>query len=103
MPPGQQFVSNAGQGVDVVSRVRFAVLKHLRACIRRREAAKAARIENGDIGVLLRFPEDARDPEVNDFHLPFIRQEYVGRLEVAVDEATLVRVRQGLGDAADDG
>src|SRR5207253_2763352 len=83
-------------------RIRLAVLEHLRTCIRRRESAETAGIKHSYLHILFRFPENARDAEVDDFHFTFICQEYVSRFEVAMDEAALMRVCQGPRDAADD-
>ncbi len=51
----------------------------------------------------------ARDPEVHDLHLPARQQHDVARLDVAVDDAPLVRVAEAVGhllrdiDRFDDG
>ena len=40
----------------------------------------------------------ARDPEVGDAHRAVYRNEYVARLDVAVDDAVVVRARERVGD-----
>ena len=61
-----------------------------------------------DNGVRLRQPDIARHPEaageaeVHDFRLPIRGDHHVGRLEIAVDEASFVSVCQALRELADD-
>lgn len=102
MVPGQQFIGDAGKRVDVVARIRFAMLEHLRARIGRRDAAKARRVEHGYIGILVAPLEGARDPEVDHLHFATVGEEHIGGLEIAVHEAALMRIRQRVAHAGDD-
>ena len=42
-----------------------------------------------------------RNPEVEDLGLATVGDEHVGRLEIAVDDATVVRVLHGVGQLDD--
>ena len=51
----------------------------------------------------LQFFLELREPEVEDFHASVARQHHVGRLQVAVRDAALVRRADGVGERNRDG
>ncbi|MNS78592.1 hypothetical protein D3C72_1122120 [compost metagenome] len=102
MLAGQQFIRHAGQRVDIVTRIGLAVLEHLRAGVGRRHAAQRAGIEHGLVRVVSRLLESAGDAEVDHLDLATIGQEHIGRLEIAMHEAALVRIGQRPAHADND-
>ncbi len=102
MASGQQLVGDAAERVDVVAWVRFAVLQHFRARVCGRQRAQAARIEHGGVALFFRPLEHARDAEIDHLHFAGVGQKNVRGLEVAMDEAALVRVRERGRHAAHD-
>ena len=102
MTPGQELVGDAAERIDIVARIGLAVFQHLRAGIGRRQRAQAAGIEDRDVGRFFRLLEHACDAEIDHLDAAAVRQDHVGRLEVAMHEAALVRISQGLAHAAHD-
>ncbi len=78
------------------------MLEHLWAGIGGGHATERARIEHSRVRIVSRLLEDARDAEIDHLHFAAIGEEDIGGLEVAVDEATLVRIGQGPAHAGDD-
>jgi hypothetical protein len=103
MAPGQQLVGDAGERKDVVARIRRLVGQHLRAGIGRRQGVQHAGIEDGIVAMIhLRTGDGAGDAEVDDLGPPALRDDDVGRLQIEVDDAVLMRIDEGGADVADD-
>ena len=98
---GQQFVEHHADGVDIASRVD-----------RRRIAEDLLRAHVGERAHQLSFTrvqrvrrlslEQAGDAEVEHFRLARAIDEDVARLDVAVDDAAIVRVLDGVADSRDE-
>ncbi len=101
---GEQHVSDAGERVNIVARVRLFLVPHLERCIGGRQAAQAlARIERRLLG--LRHIRDAHRPrntEVQHFHGAVVADKNVRRLDIGMHDAFLVPVLQRPTQAIDD-
>ena len=102
MPTGQQLVCDARQGIDIVARIRIALLEHLRAGIGRGERPECAGVENRGFGVGIVRLAGARDAKIEHLRLTLFRQEDVSGLEVTMYDAILVRIGECRTNVADD-
>jgi hypothetical protein len=94
-PPGKHPVENHPERVDVARRRGGLSRRLLRRHVRGRPDQRAGLGERVHAG-------HSRDPEVRDLGSAFLVEEDVGRLEVAMDQAAVVRVRETGGDLARD-
>ncbi len=92
--PAQHLVHDGAERIEVGARVELEAL-HLLG--RHVGGASGDALEPRDVRV-----RDERDAEVDDAHVAVLRQQDVGRLDVAVHDAARVRVVQRLGALVDD-
>ena len=85
----------APERIEVGARVEFEALHLLGRHVGR---AAGHALEPRDVGV-----RDQGDAEVDDAHVAVLRQQDVGRLDVAMDDAARMRVVQRLRALVDDG
>jgi hypothetical protein len=102
MPAGQQLVGDAGQRVNVVARVRIALLEHLRAGVGRGQRAQRAGVEQRLLGVGIIGPAGPGDAEIEHLRLAGLGHKHVARLEIAMDDLFLVRIGQRRADTVYD-
>ena len=90
----QELVSQRADGEDVGSGIRPAAED-----LFRREVSDRADDVSGT-RQRSRLPLEFRDPEVEDLDLAVGEQHHVGRLDVAVQDAPRVGVRDRIGDGS---
>ncbi len=96
----QQLVGDAAERIDVVARVRLAMLNHLWTRIRGRQRAETAGVEDSCIALLLRPLKHAGNAEVDHLHFGIRREKDVGGLEIAMHETVLMRIGERIAHAA---
>src|SRR5580704_6584099 len=92
----QQLITNAGQRIQVVARIRATTLQLLAACISGRPII-------GSVVGMLRLRRDRREAgtEVQDAELTLAGDEDVSRLKVAMNNPALVSVCQSCAKLLD--
>ena len=101
---GQHLIEHAAEGPDVGAFIRRQAPGLLRAHVRRGSEDDAdLRLEGGrrrHVGLRVRRPwrEHFREAEVEDLHASFASQRHVGWLDVAVDDAAVVRGLDGISE-----
>src|SRR5688500_6361471 len=87
----QQLRDDAADGIYVVPRIRIQSLDHLAAGIRRCECSERGGIEDSESTCAFAPLDRARNAEIEDLHRTLASEKHVGRLEVRVDDTSLVR------------
>ncbi len=91
---GQGFVKNHTQGEDVSSRVRNPFQQHFRRHVGGRSAHAASAIDGG---ALVATRQVFGHTKVENLHSAIGGQHDIFRLDVAMDDAALVRSHESLG------
>ena len=106
-PPAERLIEDAAEGPDVGAAVEREAAQLLGAHVARRPednvpVAQRRRWRVGDVAHARAVGEHLRDAEVEDLHAALGRDLDVGRLQIAMDDAALVRRLERQRDLMDD-